>query len=47
MSSKSVKKMRIVEEIHDKMKVMMKVLMSKIDDMISRQGASKIKEKKF
>jgi len=31
MSSKSVKKKR-TKEMHDKMEVMMKVLMSKIDD---------------
>jgi hypothetical protein len=46
MSSKSVKKMR-TKEMHDTMEVMMKVLMSKIDEMINRQGVPKVKEKKF
>ena len=48
MSSKSVKQKmtRTVEERHDRMEVMMKVLMNKFDEMISRQGVSSHKEKK-
>ena len=43
---KVLKKMR-TKEMHDTMEVMMKVLMSKIDEMINRQGVPKVKEKKF
>jgi hypothetical protein len=39
-----LKKIR-TKEMHDKMEVMMKVLMSKIDEMINRQGVPSRKEK--
>jgi hypothetical protein len=47
MSSKSVeeKKKRTVEERQNIMEVMMKVLMSKLDEMINRQGVPSRKEK--
>jgi hypothetical protein len=42
---KHQKKMRTVEERHDSMKAIMEVLMSKFDEMISRQRVPSHKKK--